>query len=60
MINKSKSAHVISCEVYSEVVDHTEQPCHMSTLKSRLVHNFHLNSAKATIGRIDITFTFAE
>lgn len=24
-INKSKSAHVISCEVYAEVADHTEQ-----------------------------------
>ena len=39
MINKSKSAHVISCEVYSEVIDHTgDQPCHMSTLKRRPGH----------------------
>ena len=35
MINKSKSAHVISCEVYSEVLDHTDpsssSSCQMSS-----------------------------
>ena len=48
LINKSKSAHVISCEVYSEVADHaaavisnTEQnQLNLTTLRTRYVQCF--------------------
>ena len=46
MINKSKSAHVISCEVYSEVVDHTDPPCNMSTLKGRRPGHWNVDSLR--------------
>lgn len=41
VINKSKSAHVISCEVYSEVADHTETS-HLATLRQQRYCDFKL------------------
>ena len=49
LINKSKSAHIISCEVYSEVADHAaisstdQNQLNLTTLRTRFVY-YHFES----------------
>jgi len=62
LINKSKSAHVISCEVYSEVADHaaavisnTEQnQLNLTTLRTRRPGNWNVDSIRQTLDSADL------
>ena len=52
LINKSKSAHVISCEVYSEVADHTaavissteQNQLNITTLRTRYTYTYLIDT----------------